>query len=204
MKEWKLNFSVLMSQADKQTKKKNNKTKTNASQHFLYSALLFPMCNHAHISHTMCGSGTGKHHMLCWYLCLVLELWVMETSSVQTAKGHFRRAGLTSEDELDKDTWEQKKMVKMKRQHDHHIQPCFWDLLKICLLLQHHQKAKRICGKQRGAHMTSRKQADSAGRAHVGAGVWSMAEWVTSCQCSLQCEFCVSSRTPSLGSSRTN
>lgn len=41
----------------------------------------------------------------------------------------------------------------------------------MCLLLQHHQQANWICGKERGVHMTSHEQADSAGWVHVGAGV---------------------------------
>lgn len=57
----------------------------------------------------------------------------------------------------------------MKRQLYQIILTCPRDLFK--MLLQQHQQAKRICGKERGVHVTSHKKADSAGWVHVGAGV---------------------------------
>lgn len=124
----------------------------------------------------MYGRRGGKQHMLCWHLSLVLELWVMETSLTQPVIKHTQRPLWEgSSFWIFKETmgikgrmkWT-RTLVKMKRQYNHHIQPCFGDLFKMCLLLQ---QAKRICRKERGVHMTSHKQADSAGWVHVGAGV---------------------------------
>lgn len=137
----------------------------------------------------MCGRGAGKPHMLRWHLSLASELWVMETSITQRVIKHSQRPlrkGSSHfqgdqrhqrEGEPGKDNTKQccscgetKKTTQLSGQAGGQGTEC---CLRVATASTGRRALQRqqLCGSERGARLTSYKQADSAGWVQVGAGV---------------------------------
>lgn len=151
-------------------------------------------------SHTMCGRGAGKQHMLRWHLSPASELRVTETSITQPVIKHSQRPLKEGsslfrdqrEDKLDKENTKQRHNCckNDKTTQSYRAKLGTRDRVNVASLLQHHPQANSVeTSEVCGWHHTNRRTQLDGCRWVQGwqqqAGGWSMGEWVTSCHCSL-------------------
>lgn len=150
---------------------------------------------------------------------LTSELRVVQESkthpAIKPTYGAFSKkrqhlSGFTKRSEDQTGTWEAERAVKLWRKEKREkkkAQLCLakWQEGECCPFFLRLRQPKQ------GLRVTSHQQANSAGWVQVGTGVesvavgvWFVSEWVTSCHCSLKCEFCLSWVAPSLGRSAAN
>lgn len=138
------------------------------------------------------------------------DLWLKETSITQTMIKQSQRPlressflwiskeirGITARPN---GTW---KIPSFSKKN--HIRQSWGKCVDVASLLQHKSTGRPSLRRETALPVSSRRQADSAGRVQVGAGVAAASWGLTSCHCSLKCEFGAPSIEPSLGTCRTN